>query len=260
MKVTPLSNNRFFLYEHLNRARRFHCSVSGVYRYDVTDLVAELERQRAAGRKVSLVTLLVRATGILLARHPRLNRHLFHGLFRKVEVEFDTISCTLIVHRKLAEGEDILFPVILERPHERTPDDLYAEVRRMKTMPLDEVPQIAAFERVKKMPRLALRWFSYKSRSDPSFYLKYFGTYGLSSMLTDGWGAHAGHGVASVGCGFQPGSMRDEAVAVDGEVQIRKILHLGILVDHFLLDGMDVARAMHDLRAMLETTALLEED
>ena len=167
MKVMPLTNNRFFLYEHLSRAKRFHCSVSGVYAFDVTDLLEGLQAAKAAGRQLSLVSLLVHATGLLMERYPRLNHHLFHGLFRKFEVDFGKISCTLIVHRRLEDGEDILFPVILESPHQRTPDDLYQEIRRFKTLPLSEVPQIAAFERVKTMPRLALRWFSYKARSDP---------------------------------------------------------------------------------------------
>ncbi|MEC9071228.1 MAG: 2-oxo acid dehydrogenase subunit E2 [Myxococcota bacterium] len=258
MKIEPLSNNRFFLYEHLTRAKRFHCSVSGVYQYDVTDLLVELNRQKAEGRAISFVSLLVKATALVLERHPRMNRHLFHGLFRKFEVDFGTISCTLIVHRFGPDGEDILFPVIIDRPHERTMDDIYDEIRHFKKAPLNEIPQIGAFERIKKMPRFMIRWFSYKARSDPRFYMKYFGTYGLSSMLIEGWGPQAGHGVASVGSGFQPGVMKDTPVVVDGEIVIRKMLTLGILVDHYLLDGADAARAMMEMRGLLETNVLLE--
>ena len=115
-----------------------------------------------------------------------------------------------------------------------------------------------SFERIKKMPGWQMRWFSYKARSDPRFYLRYFGTYGLSSMLTRDWGGIGGSALANTGSGFQPGVLRDEPKALNGGVVIRKMLRMNVVADHFLLDGMDVLRAMQDLRPLLETTQLIE--
>jgi pyruvate/2-oxoglutarate dehydrogenase complex dihydrolipoamide acyltransferase (E2) component len=47
---------------------------------------------------------------------------------------------------------------------------------------------------------------------------------------------------------------------VAGEIRVRRILSMGVLADHFLIDGSDVARAMEDLREMIESPRLLEAD
>ena len=38
---------------------------------------------------------------------------------------------------------------------------------------------------------------------------------------------------------------------------VRKMLRLNVVADHFLLDGMDVLRAMQDLRPLLESSQLV---
>ena len=258
MNIVPFTRNRVFLYEHLTRAKRFHCSVTGTFEYDVTELTAALKAGQAQGRSIGLVALLVKATGLLMEQHPRMNRHVFHRWWKKLEVDFGKISCTLVVWREGPGGEDILFPVLLEEPHTRSVDSIHAEIKHYKTAELSSLPQIQAFERIKKMPPLLMRWFSYKARSDPHFYLRYFGTYGLSSMITRDWGGIGGTALANTGSGFQPGVIRDEPKVVDGEIVIRKMLRLNVIADHYLLDGMDVLRAMQDLRPLLETTQLLE--
>ena len=80
-RVVPTSGNREFVYDLLTRAKRYHCSVSGGFEYDVTELQAAIARERAAGRGASLISALVRATSLLLEKFPRLNHHLFTGLF-----------------------------------------------------------------------------------------------------------------------------------------------------------------------------------
>jgi pyruvate/2-oxoglutarate dehydrogenase complex dihydrolipoamide acyltransferase (E2) component len=258
MQVIPFSPNRNFVYEHLSRARRFHCSVTGTFDYDVTELAAALASQREEGRSINMMAVLVKATGIVMQRHPRMNRHVFHRWGRRYEVDFGRVSCTLIVGREGSEGEPILFPVLIEEPQHKSLDAIYAEIRHHKVAPLETLPQIAAFERVKKMPRWMMRWFSYRARSDPRFYTKYFGTYGLSSMFTRDWGGIAGSALANTGSGFQPGVLRDEAVVRTSEVVVRKILKMNIVADHFLLDGMDILGGMQELRSLLETTQLLD--
>ena len=257
MDIIPFTANRVFVYEHLNRAKRFHCSVTGTFEYDVTELVAAIDEARAQGRSIGLVALLVKATGMLMEQHPRMNRHVFHRMWKKLEVDFQKISCTLIVLREGPAGEDILFPVLLEEPHSRSVEDIHAEIKHYKTAELSTLPQIQAFERIKKMPHWQMRWFSYKARSDPKFYLRYFGTYGLSSMLTRDWGGIGGSALANTGSGFQPGVLRDEPKVIDGAIVVRKMLRLNVVADHFLLDGMDVLRAMQDLRPLLETNQLI---
>ena len=257
-RVVPFTRNRQFVADLLTRAKRFHCSVTGVYDIDVTETIRRIDELRAAGRPVSLNAVLVKATGLLMERHPKMNHGVFRRWFRHVEVEFDHVSCTLAVQRLAPDGEEILFPVLIRHPDRLTVDEIYEIIRHHKQEDLAKLPQIAAFERIKRMSWFALKYFSYKARSDPSFYEKYFGTYGLSSLVNRGTGGVALTALANTASAFLPAALRDKPWVVDDRVVVRRILTIAIVADHFLIDGMDIVRAMEDLRLMLEQPTLLE--
>lgn len=256
-RVLALTKNREAIYDLLTRAKRFHCPISGTFEYDVTDLLAAIESARAAGRRVGLAACLVRATSLVLERHPRLNRHLFHGLFRKYEVEFDEIACNLVVMRENERGERMLFPVVIPESNRRSLEEIEETIRRHKETPLDELPQMAAIRRMERLPRVALKYFSYKVRSDWRFYRRYFGTYGLSSLVARGWGGVAGHTVANTASTFFPGTIAERPCARDGQVMVRQVMHLMLVVDHYLVDGHDVLDAAKCLRDLLERPAAI---
>ncbi len=258
MKIIPFTKNRQFITEHLERAKKFHCPISVVYEYDVTDLLSRIESDRANGRGVSLVSVLVKATALVMQEHPRMNHHLFKKWFKWFEVDFGHVNCTLVVLREGPGGEEILFPILIRDANTMTVEEIYETIKWHKTAPIQEIPQIKAFETIKKMSWLKMKFFNYKARSDPGFYDKYFGTYGLSSMVRYGWGPVAGNGIANTASGFVPAVIRDVPVARDGAVVIRKIMNMGLVADHFLLDGADIDRGMNSLRGHLENTALLD--
>jgi pyruvate/2-oxoglutarate dehydrogenase complex dihydrolipoamide acyltransferase (E2) component len=258
LKITPFTRNRQLIADQLERARRFHCSITLVYEFDVTPLLELLEEARRAGRDVGFTALLVKATGTLLARHPRLNRHVFHRWFRRYEVAFDHVSCTLVVARVGPAQEELLFPVLIRHTDRLSVEEIHRIIRHHKREALGRLPQTAAFQRIKEMSRPGLWWFGYKARSDPRFYERYFGTYGLSSNVGWGWGPVAGSAVANTGVAFLPGAVRDLPRVVEGEIRVRKVLSLAVVADHNLVDGADIARAAVDLRWMLESGVLLE--
>ncbi len=139
-----------------------------------------------------------------------------------------------------------------------TVEEIYDLIKWHKTAPLEEIPQVKAFEKIKKMSWLKIKLFNYKARSDPKFYSQFFGTYGLSSMVRYGWGPVSGNGIANTASGFVPAVIRDMPVVRDGQVVIRKLMNMGIVADHFLLDGADIDRGMTTLRGYLESSTLLD--
>lgn len=252
-RIVPFTKNREFIYDLLTRAKRFHCSVNGGFEFDVTDLLAAIAHGRQSGRPASLVAALVRATSLVLEKYPRFNHHLFHSLFgRKTEVEFDEISCTLVLMRKGEDRERMLFPVILRNSNRLSVEEVQAAIQHHKEAPLSELPQVAAIRRLERLPRLALKWFSYKARSDWRFYLQHFGTYGLSSMITRGWGGTSASVIANTASAFVPGTLSDRPVVRNGKIEVRQILGILLVVDHYLLDGTDAVLAMKYLRRLLE--------
>lgn len=258
MRITPFSANREFVSDQLARMRRFHCPVTFVYELDLTETLPALDKARAAGAEVSLTALLVKATGLTLARHPRLNRHVFHRFFRRLEVAFDEVSCTLVVRRALAGGEEVLYPVLLRNTDRLSLAEIQRVIRHHKEDELEKLPQTAAFRRIQRMSWPLRKYFSYKARSDPHFYARYFGSYGLSSNVAREWGPVGGSGVANTCVAFVPAVIRDLPRVVAGEVRVRRVLTLGVIADHFLIDGADVARAMQTLRPLVETAQLIE--
>jgi pyruvate/2-oxoglutarate dehydrogenase complex dihydrolipoamide acyltransferase (E2) component len=58
---------------------------------------------------------------------------------------------------------------------------------------------------------------------------------------------------------FAPVNIVQKPVVYQGEVAIRTILHMVVSVDHYLIDGMDVQRAIATLRGFMEKpTTLLD--
>lgn len=251
MRIVPYTRNRELIYDLLTRARRFHCSVNGSWEFDVTALEAARRAVRVNGRVLSTTACLLKATGLVLERYPRLNHHLFHGLFRKFEVEFDTINCTLVLQRRGPDRERLLFPVTVERTNQKTVEELQAFVDHHRYAPLAELPQVAALERLKRLPRVALSWFSWKARSDPAFYLRYFGTYGMSNLSTRRSGPVGGSSLANTGAAFLLGPVRKTPQVVGDAVVVRPTLGVMLVADHFLVDGADMLEAMAWLGRLL---------
>jgi hypothetical protein len=253
VRITPFSKNRELIGDQLERARDHHLCVSASYEFDVTEVLPVLDAAKAQGLPVSFITAFVWATGQLLRAQPRLNRHCFQGLFRRYEVDFEEVSCTLVVARQSDQGEPILLPLLVRNIDRMSLVDVGKAIAFAKTAPLHELPQFAALERLKKAPLLFLRWFSYKARTDPHFYIKYFGTYGVSSNLAKGFGPSAAHTLGNTGVSFLPGSLRELPRVVRGQVVPRWILSVLLLVDHYVIDGADMAMAMNGLRALIES-------
>ncbi len=252
-KEIPYTANRYLIYDLLQRARRFHCPVTGNMEVDVTDTIARIDAEHAAGRDAGIIAYLARATALTIRRHPKLQRHIFTTWYgRPREVQFDRIHCTLIVARENSSGEEILLPLNLQDTDKMSIEDIHRAIREHKQKPVQSLEQLKAIEKVKQTPRIGLSWFSYKARSDPDFYLKYFGTYGLSSLLQREGPVNAISAVANTAVAFLPTSLRERPWVVKGQIVPRTILNIAVVVDHYLIDGGESLKIAHTLKGLLE--------
>jgi pyruvate/2-oxoglutarate dehydrogenase complex dihydrolipoamide acyltransferase (E2) component len=249
----PFTPNRQVIHDMLSRARRFHAPVTGSFELDVTDTRARMRALRRKGLKIGLVTYLVRATAMIVRESPSLQRHLFTTWYgRPREVVFDHIACTLIVARKGPTGETLLLPLVIQDVDRLSLAEIDALVSHHRDAPIESLEQFQALERVKKAPRLALRWFSYKARSDPDFYLRYFGTYGLSSLIDPGGPMTAMATYANTAVAFLPSTLKERPWLHQGKIVPREILNMSIVVDHNLIDGAESLRLAHRFRDLVE--------
>ncbi len=244
----------------LTRARRFHGGVTGVIEVDVTDVRRRLREERRSGRAISFTSCLVRASARVLERHPSLNRHVFTSFFgRQRVVQFDQIDCNLIVARRApgASRRDspLLLPVVLRAANTLTLEEIDAVIRFHKETPLADLPAMQNLSRLDRLPRFVLSLFSFFARSSPAAYLKTFGTYGLSSLVTLNGHNVGGAANANTGVGFIPGTIRKLPRYVGDVVMPREIMTVGILYDHFLVDGIEMSRASELFADLLEHPA-----
>lgn len=245
------------VYDLLTRSKNFHTPVGSTLELDITDLDDQIKSLKLSGHKISLVSFLVKATALLIKKNPKLNQHLFHGLFSKKIIQFDDIICTTIVERKDNAGNPFLLPLNIKNPQDLELSEIYELIKKVKTMPYEELPEVKSFNKLRKLPLWAIKLFSYKVRSDPDFYIKYFGTYGLSSLLALNSPAIAANSLCNTGVAFIPGTIKDRAVVIKGEIQIRKMLSIYVMFDHYLMNGVQMHKAVFDFQKMIEKPSFL---
>lgn len=255
-RPTPHRKNSYYF---LARSQRYHAPCSAVVEYDVTSLLASLAATKQQGDKVSFGAAMVKATSLVVARYPRLNRHLFHGLLGRYEVAFDGVHCSLMVSRRAEDGEDVLIPATLRDVDQMPLERIDAVIHDYKHKPLMELPEYRTVHKLRHLPSLARASLAYLLRSSHRMHDKVIGgTYGLSSYAGQtATPASTGHSLSPFGCSFFPGSVNDRPWVVEGALAVRKIMTMTIVIDHYLLDGVDVSRAMSYLGSLLASPETL---
>ena len=246
-----LSSTRVFIYHFLRRSMRYHCPMTACLRIDVTDTLQRIEECRAAGRKVSFISYLTLATAKTVEAPPRLNQRLYHGIFRKVLVTFDHITAGLVVGRKEPTGEEILIPLTIRNPHQHSMEEIHELIKNTKTKPLGGLEAYDKLQKVRKLPKFLIGVAQFFMRINPGVADKRFSTYALSSVTAKDTVAIGGHTTANQTT-FFPANLRDEVLAVNGAPAVRKVLFIGLSADHFVVDGMDLQRAITTFQTFME--------
>jgi len=262
-RIVPFTKNRQAIYNFLSRARKFHCTSNTIHEFDVTEMLKAYKEAKATAEPVSLNACLIKATSLVIEKFPRLNHHLFHGILRKYEVEFDEISCNMVMLRE-HDDELILLPVIIERTNELSLNQIDEVIAYHLKTPLHDLPQVQGMQKMKALPVLGMKLFSYLCRSNHRFYRKYFGTYGYSSLITEDervWQEDRlgiiSTSVANTGVAFQPTSISMQPFVIDDQVLPRSTLTMTVLGDHYLLDAHYGLMAMRYFRTLLENPQMI---
>lgn len=250
-EARPLSSNRVFIFHFLRRALKYHCPMTACLRLDVTETLKRIETRRAQGEQVSLISYITLASAKTIEAHPKLNRRIYHGLFRKTIVSFDHITAGILVGRQEEGGEEVLVPLTIRDVNTLSLGEIHAIIKGAKAGPLEEVDAYRSVKNLRRLPRFLIGVAQFFSRTSPRYGAKRFATYALSSVTTENSAAIGGHTVASRTT-FFPGNLREEVLAVNGEPAVRKVLFLGISADHFVVDGMDLQRATTTFQGLME--------
>lgn len=255
-QVQKYSKNRQVIHDLLHRARRFHCPVSTTWEMDCTEAMNQLRLLRRQNVPASFSAFLVKVTAQLLQEHPHLNSHLFTSWTgKKTIVRFDDINCNVVVLRE-SQGEKILMPLVIHKANTLSVSEIENIIDHHKHAELETLPQFQSFEKVKKMPFWLLRFISYKTRSDPDFYIRYYGTYGLSTLYSfKASSATGGSTYANTCIAFLPFNVGTRKV----EGETRRILRICLVLDHYILDGAQISQAGYDFQRLIENPRRVKE-
>lgn len=250
-ETRSLSSNRAFIFHFIRRALRYHSPITACLRIDVTDTLERIDTCRAEGQAVSLISYITLASAKTIEAHPRLNQRIYHGLFRKTVATFDHITAGLLVARREDGGEEVLIPLMIRDTNTRSLEEIHDIIEDAKTGPLNQAGSYQSLKKLRRLPKFLIGFAQFLSRTSPRYGEKRFATYGLSSVTTRDSPAIGGHTVASRTT-FFPGNIREEVLAVNGEPAVRKTFFIGLSVDHFMVDGMDLQRAVSTFQSFME--------
>jgi pyruvate/2-oxoglutarate dehydrogenase complex dihydrolipoamide acyltransferase (E2) component len=210
---------------------------------DVTWAMPWLEAQSAAGLAGTMTHLIVRAVAIALARNPHLHqtvcgyRTLTPG---SVDIGLTVPEATTTMPVVLRSVDDK--PLLSLIP---AMDLAITSAREAETRTLEAFRRFAWLVPFGFLRRILLRWaqksFWFRRRIAGTFQVSVTCTADLAVPLR----FHTGSLLAA-------GRVRDLVVAVDGQLEVRRMMTLALIVDHVAMDGVRASTLLGEIAATLE--------
>jgi hypothetical protein len=207
--------------------------------------LAELNYARAAASpKPSWCSIFTKALAIVAAERPELRRAYLRFPWPHLFEAYTNVA-SIAVERKYYD-EDAVFFGRIDRPEERSLQELDEKIRHLKNAPLESVGSFKQSILVSKIPwplRRMIWWLGLNLAG--KFRCQRLGTFGVSSY--SGLGANSLHPLTPVTITLNYGP-----VGPDGEVDVR------LIYDHRVMDGATIARALADMERVLTSDILSE--
>ncbi|WP_166631019.1 2-oxo acid dehydrogenase subunit E2 [Streptomyces sp. GC420] len=249
--VTPERRRRHTLYflEWASAQRPVHLDTD----IDMTRIQEHRAAARAQGRRYSVVSYLLHATGRVLARHPEANAVMAPGwpsLLRAPRiVRFDGVTAKLALDRPV-EGERTVLSALLPGLETASLSEIQERVDRYRDEDAADLPEFKGVRTLGRLPvGLGRAAFAAVLR-DPRKRPGVFGTVSVSSLghrTVDGF--HSAGGTAVTLCA---GRVVERAVVRDGAVVPAPMMRLGLTFDHRVIDGAAAADVLSDLHDTME--------
>lgn len=232
--------------------------VKALIELDVT-LARELIRQhKEAGRSISFTAWMVKTISRTVEAFENVHAYLKN---KRTRLVFEDIDISIMVEREHG-GEKAPLPYVLRQTQRKSVDEITAEINDAKTRTLgkDEVAMNSSrnslwanmyFSLPGWLRRLVWKYFAVAPRQAQRMMGSIiFTSIGMFGEVR-GWFVHTGvHPL-----GFGAGSIVKKPAVVDDKIEIREFLHLTILLDHDVVDGVEMAKFIARLSEDIESGA-----
>jgi pyruvate/2-oxoglutarate dehydrogenase complex dihydrolipoamide acyltransferase (E2) component len=255
-KIVKVAKRRKLAYIALKIASK-RSLVHGFLEADVTDVKKILkDNPDSYNGNLSMTAYVIACYARAILEHPDMRAYtlMFHRryIFNEVDVS------TLIDH---PAGKGIPVPYVVRDANLKSVRQITDELRKAKLDPLpmgfrEKLTPIAS-----NLPGFFTAWFFWIIRQVPEWMRFIDGTAQVSAIgmlgdsITTGIGLLYMHTV-----GLWVGTIVEKPIKHNGEIALRKILHIGISVDHDVIDGAPGHRFANTLKNNLESGNLYESE
>ena len=238
--------------------RKHH--IPALIEVDVTDARRLIREGKEKGESVSLTSWLMKLIALTVKQYESAAAYLKDK--RHIEI-FDDINISIIVEKEI-RGKKVPIPLLVEKVQERSIASIHDEIQNAKTSVLKD-KDIVLQKRSSRWERFyytlpgAFRRAVWKRMlKRPSAAYKRMGNVSVTSIGMMGNVSSWFIPTAVHPLGFGISGITQKPVGVNGEIVLRDMLNMTILLDHDVIDGANMARFIADLSNNIESAAELK--
>jgi pyruvate/2-oxoglutarate dehydrogenase complex dihydrolipoamide acyltransferase (E2) component len=233
--------------------------VKALLEVDVTEARKMIKQNRHTGNKISFFAWLIKVIADSVALHPPI-AGVNNARSNKVLV-FHDVDISIVVEKSVNEAR-VPLPYVVRKADQKTLAQIQEEIESAKSQQVDgesdyvlgEAYSPTGMKLFVKLPQwLRLVLMRVLVLNHPQRAKDMMGTVMITTAgmvgHTRGW---------IIPFSMHPlclavGSLNEQAVVYRGEIQKREILHLTVLIDHDVIDGVPAARFVDDLVKKLQS-------
>jgi pyruvate/2-oxoglutarate dehydrogenase complex dihydrolipoamide acyltransferase (E2) component len=232
--------------------------VRALLEVDVTEARSIIKQNRHAGNKISFTAWLIKAIADCVALHPPV-AGVNNPKSNKVLV-FQDVDISIVVEKEV-DGARVPLPYVIRKADKKTLYEIQQEIESAKSQNvggegdyvLGQEYSTTGMKLFIKLPQwLRLILMRLLVLDHPQRVKDMMGTV---MVTTAGMIGHTRGWIMPFSMhplGLALGSLNEQAAVYRGEIQKREILHLTVLIDHDVIDGVPAARFVDDLVKKLQ--------
>jgi pyruvate/2-oxoglutarate dehydrogenase complex dihydrolipoamide acyltransferase (E2) component len=232
--------------------------VKALLEVDVTDSRFKIKQNRRSGNKTSFTAWLIKVIANCVALHPTISG--INRPRRNKVVVFRDVDISLVIEKDI-NGKRVPLPYVIRKADQKTLSQIHSEIETAKSQISENEGDYVLGERRNplgmklfvNLPQwLRLVLMRIIVFNNPQRIKEMMGTV---MVTTTGM---VGHTVGwIIPFSMHPlciafGSLNEQPAVYRGEINIREILHLTVLIDHDVIDGVPAAKFVDDLVRKLE--------
>lgn len=232
--------------------------VRALLEVDVTEARRLIRQSRHRGTKISFTAWLIKSIADCVALHPPVAG--LNAPRRNRVLVFEDVDISIMVEKEV-KGARVPLPYVIRRADKKTLSEIQNEIEAAKSQPvksegdyvLGEQQSALGMKLFVRLPQwLRLTLMRLLVLNHPQRVKDMMGTVMITTAgmvgHTRGW--IMPFGMHPLCLAF--GSLNEQAAVYKGEIQKREILHLTVLIDHDVIDGVPAARFVDDLVKKLQ--------